>query len=108
MSEWPSVSGCPSLVSSGVRRASLTAASLVSLTLLLAACSSTPQPTAIPNLSIGVSLHEAQKFFNGMGGGGWKVGSITGGVIGYASGDGRVYHCVVQLGGRAVALNRVT
>ena len=42
-----------------------------------------------------------------MGGGGWTVGAFTGGVIGYASGDGQTHHCDVQLSGRAVALNHV-
>jgi hypothetical protein len=91
-----------------MRRVSITAASLVSLTLLLAACSSSPPATKpIPTPNLGVDLDAAQKFFNGMGGGGWKVGALIGGVIGYASGDENGYHCEVQLAGRVVALNRV-
>jgi hypothetical protein len=74
----------------------------------LAACSSSPPATKpIPTPSLGVDLDAAQKFFNGMGGGGWRVGALIGGVIGYASGDESGYHCDVQLGGRVSALNRV-
>lgn len=89
-----------------MRRAPITAASLVSLTVLLAACSGpSAKPIPIPNL--GVSLRQAQHFFNGMGGGGWKPGALTGGVVGYAAGDGQGHYCDVQLSGRVVALNYV-
>jgi hypothetical protein len=91
-----------------MRRVSITAAPLVSLTLLLAACSSSPPETKpIPIPHLGVSLTAAQRFFNGMGGGGWTIGRITGGVVGRASGDEHGYHCDVQLAGPIVALNRV-
>lgn len=103
---WPRPTRCPLLVSSAVRRISITA-SLVTLTLLFAACSSSPQTKAIPSPNLGVSLHEAEKFFNGMGGGGWRYGEYTGGVVGYAAGDGHAYYCDVLLSGRLVALNRV-
>ncbi len=79
----------------------------MSLTVLLAACSSTPETTTIPTPNLGVSLHEAEQFFKGMGGGGWKYGAITGGIVGYASGDGQAYYCDVQLSGRVVALNNL-
>ena len=79
----------------------------MSLTFLLAACSSTPETKTIPTPNLGVSLHEAEQFFKGMGGGGWKYGEYTGGVVGYAAGDAQGYYCEVQLSGRAAALNNV-
>ena len=42
-----------------------------------------------------------------MGGGPWKYGEYTGGVVGYASGDGVAHYCDVLFSGRVVALNRV-
>jgi hypothetical protein len=98
-----------------MRRVSITAASLVSLTLLLAACGSgsgsgsgsPPTTKPIPTPNIGVSLNAAKKFFNGMGGGKWTIGEITGGLVGYASGDAQGYHCDVELSGQVFALNRV-
>lgn len=96
------------MVSFGVRRVSLTAASLVSLTFLLGACSSSPPKTkTIPNPNLGVSLRQAEQFFKSMGGGEFKYGTYTGGVVGYASGDGTAYYCDVLLSGRVVELNRV-
>lgn len=76
--------------------------------MLVAACSSPPpENKTVPTPNLGVSLHEAERFFNGMGGGGWKVGQYTGGEVGYASGNGDEYVCDVLLSGRVVALNRV-
>jgi hypothetical protein len=75
---------------------------------LLAACGSSapPQPRTIPNPGIGASLSQVQKFFESKGGGQWRAGTFTGGIVGYATSDAQGA-CPVSLGGTTKQINGI-
>jgi hypothetical protein len=81
-------------------------ATLLLLVGALAACGSGPATKTIPTPGLGISLHEAERFFNQQGGGGWRTGQYTGGTVGYAAGNASGHFCPTQLSGRARELNR--
>jgi hypothetical protein len=82
-------------------------ATLMLLIVTLAACGGGPATTTIPTIGLGVSLHEAEHFFNQQGGGGWIPGEYTGGEIGYAGGNLTGRYCPAQLSGQVKELNHI-
>ena len=82
-------------------------ATLMLLIVTLAACGGGPATTTIPTIGLGVSLHEAEQFFNQQGGGGWIPGEYTGGEIGYAGGNATGRYCPAQLSGQVKELNHI-
>jgi hypothetical protein len=82
-------------------------ATLMLLMVALAACGGGPATTTIPTLGIGISLHEAEQFFNQQGGGGWIPGEYTGGKVGYAGGNATGHFCPTQLNGPVKDLNHI-
>src|ERR1700728_3416595 len=68
---------CASLVSLPMRRIPVIA-TLMLLLVALAACGGGPATTTmIPTLGLGISLHEAEQFFDQQGGGGGIPGEYT-------------------------------
>jgi hypothetical protein len=82
-------------------------ATLLLFVVALAACGGSPATITIPTPGLGISLHEAEQFFNKQGGGGWKFGEYTGGTVGYAAGNASGQFCPTQLSGRTKELNRI-
>src|SRR5271163_31484 len=74
----------------------------------LAACGGGPATTTtIPTPGLGISLHDAEQFFNQQGGGEWRPGEYTGGIVGYSAGNASGHFCPAQLNGRAIDLNHI-
>ena len=82
-------------------------ATLLLFIVALAACGGGPATKTIPTLGLGVSLHEAEHFFNQQGGGEWRAGEYTGGVVGYAAGNASGHFCPAQLNGETKNLNHI-
>ena len=82
-------------------------ATLMFLIVVVAACGGGPATTTIPTIGLGVSLHDAEHFFNLQGGGGWIPGEYTGGEIGYAGGNATGRYCPAQLSGQVKELNHI-
>lgn len=86
----------------------LTVAAVACLATTLAACgSSAPTPPTIHAPGVGATLQQVQKFFESQGGGHWQAGAITGGIVGYAVGDGSGPSCPVSLGGTPNNINGI-
>ena len=96
-----------SLVSLSVRRIPVIS-TLMLLIVALAACGGGPATTTtIPTLGLGISLHDAEQFFNQQGGKGWIPGEYTGGEVGYAAGNATGHFCPTQLSGPVKNLNHI-
>jgi hypothetical protein len=83
-------------------------ATLTLFIVALAACGGgQPATTTVPTPGLGISLHDAEQFFNQRGGGEWRAGQYTGGQVGYAAGNANGHYCPSELSGRAKDLNHI-
>jgi hypothetical protein len=69
------------------------------LALLLAACSSQQVTPSEAPITLHGTVAQARQFFESQGGGNWKNGTLTGGTVGYAAGNGQQQFCPTVVGG---------